>query len=458
MPNNNPRPSSFSQRNQTDDLIDITPNWLLRSGITVVALVTIVVLMLAAFLRYPDKIIAKGIMTSQNPPIEHVTNFSGIIEEVYAANGDFVKEDEPLIYLKNNTDKNDLKKLEGFIKKYQAVKKVKKDSYSDNENAYLQQIIYQNLKFPTGLQLGELQQYYSRLQLGFSQLNQTYKQSGTQKQIGTIRNEIINTRELRKILLDEKDYSKEEMALIERDLKRQTELNKKGVISDLDKEKVESQWVSSQKQYNNLDQGIIQNKIREEQLILETQKLVEDRASKIQLHRYDIDQVINNLEPEIIEWKRKYYINSEISGEISFVPNINKDQFIAQNTVVLSIIPVDNSNKKQIRVLTTNNGIGKINVDDKVIVKVDGYPYKEFGLLISKVNSISNLPEIIRTQNGEMRYLYSIDINLPDTLKTNYNEEIEFRPNSSVIAEIITKDKSILERLFETFLSLVNQE
>ncbi|MCB0840141.1 MAG: HlyD family efflux transporter periplasmic adaptor subunit, partial [Bacteroidetes bacterium] len=314
------------------------------------------------------------------------------------------------------------------------------------------------LRFPKGLQLGEMQNDYGQLQLEISQLQQTLRQSGVFQQINTLKNEIGNTRELREILIAEKDYSKEELALIQRDFQRNVLLNKEGVVSDLDREKVESEWLRYQKQYSNLGQGIIQNKIREEQLILEIQKLTEDRNTRLQINKYNVEQVINSIQSGMKEWEEKYMIDAKIEGSVAFVPKIVEDQYLNQNTVVLSVIPTNNVNTKQIQVLVNNYGLGKIDIGDKVIIKVDGYPYKEFGTLTSKVQSISALPEITKNNNGEFLYLYTINIALPDTIITNHQQEIPYRPNSSVTAEIITKDKSILERLFETFLSLINQE
>lgn len=435
-------PNIQSSHQQVDDLIGVPPNWLMKSGITVVFLVTSVIFALSAFIKYPDKIVANGIMTSENPPIEHVNLIAGIIEEIFIVNGDFVDEGQALIYIKNNADRNDINELKTFISEYSTIVHIPD---------------YLKLNIPKGLHLGEIQGDFSQLVLQISQFKQTLRQSGVFEQIRTLENEIKENESLRQILITEKNYSKEELALLERDFKRQSELNKSGIISDLDREKIESRWLSSQKQFSNLDQGIIQNKIREEQLILDKQKLIEDRASKIQSHRFDIEKTINTLEFKIDEWEEKYFVTAEVAGEVSFIGQLTKDKYVTQNTNLVSIIPSNNSNAKQIHALVTNNGIGKINIKDKVVVKVNGYPYKEFGTLISEVKSISELPEIVQGSNGEVTYLYITYISLPDRLITSLNNEIEFRPNSAVTAEIITKDKSILERLLETFISLIRE-
>ena len=443
MPDYTDISASNTSSRQIDDLIGVTPNWLMQSGISIVALVFMVILTISAFIKYPDKIVAKGVMTSENPPIEHINQTAGIIEEIFTKTGDIVGQGEPLVLIKNNVKRRDLAKIKSFIEDYKSIKHIPN---------YLQ------LEYPKNLELGDLQSNYSQLQLAFSQFQLTQKQSGVFQQIETIKNEIHNTKELREVLLLEKDYSQEEMALIERDFGRNIVLNNEGVISDLDKEKVEGEWLRYQKQYSNLNQGIIQNKIREEQLILEIQKLSEARASTVQTQRHGIAQHINLLESAIEKWHKEYFICAEITGEVVLSPNLNKDKYFNESTVLCSVIPSEKGNKKLIKVQTSSAGIGKINIEDKVIVKVDGYPYKEFGTITSEVREMSPLPVITQTTDGINRYTYSISIGLPDTLVTSHHKELPYHPNSSVTAEIITEDKTILERLLETFLSLLKSE
>ena len=59
MPNQtNQISNNYGTNQQIDDLIGIAPNWLLKSGITIVFLVTAVILTLSAFIKYPDKIVS----------------------------------------------------------------------------------------------------------------------------------------------------------------------------------------------------------------------------------------------------------------------------------------------------------------------------------------------------------------------------------------------------------------
>jgi len=430
-------------RQQIDDLIGNAPGWLLHSGITIVGLVITVILGMSAIISYPDKIVAEGIMSSSNPPIAHVNQVTGIIEHIYVENGEIVEEGEPLIYLKNDVNIKDLELLDKFIQHYES-------------NNYIPGFL--RIPFPDDLLLGDMQTEYSQLQLQFAQFQQTLRQSGVFQQLKTIDNEIDRIRELRTILVKEKAYSSEEMALIERDFNRNVTLNHEGVISDADKEKVEGEWIRFQKSYTNLDNGIIRNKITEEQLILQSQQLTEERANQVAAHQYNINQIIETLKSSILKWEKNHYVKAEIKGQVMYEPNLNKDKHVNANSNLLSIIPQAGLDSRHINAYVKHDGIGKIGINDKCILKVNAYPYKEYGTITSKVSNISRIPVSFEEIQAVEDYGYLILIEIPDTLITNHDVEIPFRPQSRVVAEIITEDKTVLHRILDTFISLINKE
>ena len=115
------------------------------------------------------------------------------------------------------------------------------------------------------------------------------------------------------------------------------------------------------------------------------------------------------------------------------------------------IIPED-SNEKYLSCLLPTTNIGKIGVGKKSLVKFDAYPYKEFGLYVSKVESISHVPEV---SQDNFAY-YEVILPLPEPIITDVGDTIPYLPNMTATVEIITEDKSILGRIFDQILSLIN--
>ncbi|MEZ4908088.1 MAG: hypothetical protein R2771_10740 [Saprospiraceae bacterium] len=79
-----------------------------------------------------------------------------------------------------------------------------------------------------------------------------------------------------------------------------------------------------------------------------------------------------------------------------------------------------------------------------MIIRSDAYPYKEFGVIESNVDNIALLP----TPDNENNLYYELTFNLSDTLITNYNKTLKYKPNMSGEALIITKERTLLERFW----------
>ena len=77
-------------------------------------------------------------------------------------------------------------------------------------------------------------------------------------------------------------------------------------------------------------------------------------------------------------------------------------------------------------------------------IRLDGYPYQEFGVVKATVKSKSILPQ---------DDFYLLELKMPDTLKTTYGRLIPFQQEMGGTGNIITKDRRILERIFDKFLN-----
>ena len=133
---------------------------------------------------------------------------------------------------------------------------------------------------------------------------------------------------------------------------------------------------------------------------------------------------------------------SNIKGTVSFMKIWNKNQTINNGDFIFTIIPKNHANyvcKVQAPVLNS----GKVKVGQSVNIKLSSYPDNEYGVLKGKVKSISLIP------NNEGLYL--LDVLLAEKLITTYNKELEFKQEMEGIAEIITEDLRLIERVFYQF-------
>lgn len=82
---------------------------------------------------------------------------------------------------------------------------------------------------------------------------------------------------------------------------------------------------------------------------------------------------------------------------------------------------------------------GKVKKGQKILIKLAGYPFQEYGHVVSKINSISLIPR----ENQ-----YTVDAILPSPLITSYKKTLDFHQEMQGQAEIITEDIRLLERVF----------
>ncbi len=420
------------------DMIGHPPGWLLKSGIGMVAIVTTVILIGAYFFKYPDKLVGRGTLTSSTPPIEIVSRSNGYIERILLPEDSPVEKGESILFIDNTTDQIEINQIVDWISKYEEI---------NNPKHYL------SLEFVKNLQLGIIQQEYAQLQLTYNELQQNLKEVVVFQRINNIDDEIGKIKILNQSLENEKEIFAKVLDLSKKDYERNEDLKANGVISELDLEKAKSALLTKEREFEGMNNGIIQNSIRIEQLEHEKLKLIEDRGQKIKSYQFAIAGIIARIKSSVENWSQKYNLVAPIAGKLAFAPGISEKKNLTQGQVIGHILPNENQEKFVSAIFPSTN-IGKVEVGQKTILKFDSYPHKEFGVVMSKVGNISDIP-LIGDEGGQQ---YEIKIPISDVIITDYQDTLVYQPNMSMTIEIITENRTVLERVFDQFLSLLDQE
>ena len=93
------------------------------------------------------------------------------------------------------------------------------------------------------------------------------------------------------------------------------------------------------------------------------------------------------------------------------------------------------------------DGSGRVREGQKGIVKLNSYPYAEFGALEGNIKWKGRLP------SGAT---IPIEVNFPEGLITTTGRTIEPSREMTGRAEIITEDKRFIERIFENFRGMTS--
>ena len=85
-------------------------------------------------------------------------------------------------------------------------------------------------------------------------------------------------------------------------------------------------------------------------------------------------------------------------------------------------------------------GSGKVKPGLRATIKLDNFPFQQFGILTGRVQNISPVPQ---------KDYYSVEISVNNTFETTYHKTIPFQQEMQGTANIITEDKRVAARIFE---------
>ena len=425
---------------EINELIGNPPGWLLRSGITVVSIVVGLIILLSSIIKYPDKISCQAELTSKNPPTPITSNIKGYVSDVLIKNNSLIEKGDKIFYIRNTANEEHVKSFNQYVQSLEKGNIIK--TINDASE-------------PQDLKLGPLlQPIFSQIILKVKEYKQLLIQNRTETQLKTLDREINKLFQLNQNMRDEAAIYDREIELVKKEFNRQKELYNEGIVSRVDLENAEAAFNQYLRDEINIKQGNIRNDIRIEELKLQKESLFEEQGEKINRFQFELLQLLTSWKTLYLEWQETYYIIAESSGKMELLSTFGFNSKISNNTLLGYIIPSnDQTNKQFARAYAPSIGRGKIKIGSKAIIKLDAYPYKEYGILISEVSNISTVTNI----EAQSNFFYELIIPLEERIITDHKYEIPFSPNMKGTAEIITDDRSILNRIMSEFLGLLEE-
>lgn len=407
------------------EILGQTPNWMIRWGTSTIFMIVFIFLIGAWRIQYNDIIPAEVIVTSKNPPIYLKANVSGRLTKIFVKPNDSVNKGDFLAVIENSSKYEDViylsKALENFIPEMYSLDTLKE-------------------KFPSNLSLGSLQYFYGEFLtqyqnlILFDLLSVNTKESLTLKEQLNAQNNFLDEQKKQlKIFLEELNLSKNAF-------ERNKILYEKGVISKSEFENATRLYLIDQKRHKELLQSISNSKIaisNFNNLIVKSDLQATELGEK---YVQELEKAYQNLKSELMEWHQQYLIKSPISGRVTVFDVWNLYQNVEVGDVLFTVVPNNLDNIIGKVSLPIRNS-GKVKKGQRAILKLDNYPFEEWGSLEGKISHISEVP----TQEKEGFYKLYIEI---DSLNTSFGKKIKFKQEMRGTCEIIVEELSILQRIF----------
>jgi hypothetical protein len=390
------------------------------------------------YIAYPDKVSADGVMTAGDPPILHHNIANGVLDTLFYADAQIVSKQEPIAYIQNPANREDVSTLKSLLGVLDSL---------------VLTAIYNSKVLPDTLELGSLQADYARLTLLYQEYGQACANEVAAIQSKAIYQEIRHLNQLRTVYQKDRELQHQELELSQIDHNRQRTLWQEGVISTLEYERARSALIQAEKIYNNTQQSIIQNTQRVDQLQQDLNRIQEERTQLLAGYRHRLREQIQHLLGQIVLWEQQYYLYAQADGLLNWYPEVAQGRFIRSGDPLFTIVQ-SHREEKFVRIYVPTQEMRSIANGTRAILKFHAYPYKQWGVVESRVRQISAVP----IKDQENRLVYEVQIALPEALMTTYGRQIKYKAQDGVWADLITEDRSILTRVFDQFLNLINNQ
>ena len=410
-----------------NDILSRPPGWILRWGSAVIFIIVALLLVGSAIFKYPDRLVAPVLVTSENLPAQLVAKTTGRLQNIFKKEGELVSKSELIATIENPTSYENYLELKSITTQFS-------DSLGSDGNIT-------GCSFPANLQLGGLQNVYTQFLKSFKEDKNFIEINYHRKKIAILKRQIEAQKSLQLLSEKQLSLSKEQMDISDNIYKRDLSLYDQKVISQFDLEKSKSTQLSTRQQYETAQSDLNNMKIN----ILQAEQSVFDlelnREEQLNLLERSLMGNYDDLRAEVKQWEQNYLLISPVDGKVSFTKFWQENQNVSVGDVVFTIVPMRDA-KITGKIYLPLAGAGKVKVGQKVNIKLDNYPYMEFGMVQVKVGSISMIPTVINENK-----VYIVGVEFPNRLKTNYGIDLMFTEEMQGVAEIITKDLSLLQRI-----------
>lgn len=411
-------------------IIDRMPTYWVKWVALCVGVLMGIIVLLGFMIQYPDTVDGQISVTATSAPVRLVANSNGRII-LLKANKSMIIKGTVIGYIDSGADYNDILLLDSLLE----------NLGKGHDGVY---------PMPDDLMLGEVSSTYNAFLTAYLQYGRlcgsdiyTTMRKNLQQQISKDEAVIAN--------MDDEMLLKAEVLRVSADqLRKDSTLLADRGISEQEYQQQHSTHLSLQEGRLNLQSSILakQSEVARNQLEMQRIRLEEAEARDKAYSDYISRK--NELENSISLWKERYLLYAPIAGELEYLGFWRNNSFVQAGQELFTIIPEKNSIIGE--VVISSFGAGKVEAGQTANVKINNYPYDEYGLLKGVVKSVSRMTNKMKTQNGDVD-AYLVLVSFPDGMVTNFGMTLPLDFESSGTAEIITKRKRLIERLFDNLKS-----
>jgi len=287
--------------------------------------------------------------------------------------------------------------------------------------------------------LGELQQAYQTLVQAWVVYKQYLPEAFFNHKLTMLKADIWFLQKQYKNLIEQKQLQEEDLQLSTDNYNANEQLGKQKVLAPVDIRNEKSKLINKKMSIPQINASLIDNESQQHN----KQKEIEELENQIAQQRNTFTEAVNSFKAQLESWKQQYVLTASVQGIVSFTSFIQEKQLLQANQSICFIKPADTGMYAELYIPQSN--FGKVRLNQKVILRLNAFPYQEYGFIEGNLNYISAIP----TDSG-----YAAGAVLPKQMMSNYHKQLSASIGLSAEADIITQQQSLLQRLFNNLKGL----
>lgn len=441
MPQGDYRDGHYSE--ETREILGKLPSWIVRWGIMLLFIILAGVVTGCYFIKYPETVEASISITTENPPSDLMARSEGLLQKVLVESGGTVEAGGIIAVIENPADFGSVLVIRDSLKSSlgKPYEEFVAEEWLDKEYV-----------------LGDLQSTYAEFRRQCMEYRTYMDISLVAQKKRLLGEQIAKQKEYFGQLGRQERLMLEDMELERKNYERDSALYSQNVLSTYEMDAAASSYISKKSSMESFKASMISTElsiIQLEQQLVELSIQLQDETSA---YERNLSQSRQSLLSQIEQWKKQYVIESPIDGIVTFTSYWSENQRVNAGDRIASVIP-----SRGLHIIGRMNipmsGLGKVRAGQGVNVKLNVYPYMEFGMLKGKITKISAVPETVidyTTQSSVTAYI--AEVAFPGGLTTTYGKELTLIQQMDGSAEIITEPRRLIQRFLDPIKALFDDK
>lgn len=427
-PTSNPT-EGWAMSEEVTEIITTVPSWILRRGITLILLVLLSIILLSAFIHYPDVVKTSLKVNSLNSPKGVLAHQSGKLVKILVKENQQVQNKQPLAFIESTAKHSDVILL---------AEKLQQLGQQLNQN----QVLSEKSFLGNSLNLGELQGSYQSFYQEYLQFINTQNGGFYLTQKAYLQKDLVEIKKLQEQIHQQQKIQEQEYANAVEEYNAYKTLKKNNVVSNNEFKQQENKYLASKYPLQQSTTALLNNNTS----YMAKQKEIATLDNTIREQQAKFRQALNSMINETESWLMKYVVLAPTAGKVGFAGILQENQNVNTNQELFIINPENTNFFGEVQIPQYN--MGKVALGQRTLIKLRSYPFEEYGVINGKISYITDVAV------KDSVFVAKIDFGKFE--QKNPEHPIVLKPGMVADAEIITRESSLLQRFLRNMTKMLN--